>query len=190
MLKKILLILIIFQLIVVKQLISQEKKINTTKHSVYFEPTLLFINSFAAFYGHKLNDKNEIIAGFWYNKSTETYPKLLEYPGYEQAYTLILAYRRFFWRNVHAEYQLYPAYSVFYEDQTDKKTGTFVLFNEFRVGYKFEFNIKKIPFLINLQWPVGFTLYHGNTPQSFIDIKKEDQIFYIYYPNIYLGIRF
>ena len=58
------------------------------------------------------------LAAFWVllnSKATETYPKMLQYPGNVQNYAPILAYRRYFWRGLHAEYQLYPGYSIFHE---------------------------------------------------------------------------
>lgn len=159
-------------------------------HALSTEPLLPFFSSFVALYEYRPVKRNGFLLGFWYGKSTSTYPKDLEYPGYVQNYSAILAYRFYFWKNLHAEYQLYPGLSVFYDEVADRRYNSFSLFNEFRIGYRFDLQIGKIPFLLCLQLPVGFTLYESNEPESFRSVRKQDPVFYIFIPNIYLGIRF
>jgi hypothetical protein len=160
------------------------------KHSISTDPLLPLFKSFALLYEYKKTEKSSFIAGLWYGKATETYPKMLEYPGYTVNISPILAYRFYLWRELHVEYQIYPGYTKYYEKNEDKFYRSFNLFNEFRVGYKFNLQILGLPCLLNLQFPVGFTIYDSNEPETFSDIRKQDPIFYIFYPNIYLGIRF
>jgi hypothetical protein len=171
---------------------GQESKLPETiyPHAIAVEPLLPFFNSFSFSYERKKGMQNGLIAGFWYSRSTETYPKEIRFPGYSDNYSLIIACRRYFWKNLHAEYQVYPGYTRFYEEITTSTFHSFSLFNEFRVGYKFEFLVLKKPVFLNLQWPVGFTLYESNEPDSFREIRKQDPVFYILFPNIYLGFRF
>jgi hypothetical protein len=160
------------------------------KHSISTDPILPLFNCFAMIYEYKKTEKSSFIIGFWYGKASETYPKMLEYPGYAVNISPIFAYRYYFWRNLHAEYQLYPGYTKYYEKNEDKFYKSFNLFNEFRVGYKFNFRINKLPLFVNLQFPVGFTIFDTNEPETFREIRKQDPIFYIFYPNVYLGVRF
>jgi hypothetical protein len=163
---------------------------NRFKNSFSTDPLLPVFNSFALVYEHRSNSASGWILGFWYGKTTSTYPGMIEYPGYIRNYSPILAYRRYFWRNLHAEYQIYPGYSRFYEAEVSKYHNSFSVFNELRVGYKFNFRIRSLPLMLNLQWPLGFTIYESNEPESFREIRKQDPLFYIIFPNIYLGFRF
>ena len=160
------------------------------KHSFSTDPLLPLFNSFAIIYEYEKTEESSIILGFWYGKSTETYPKMLEYPGYVVSISPIFAYRYYFWKNFHLEYQLYPGFTKYYHNSEDKYFRSFSLFNEFRVGYRFEFQISELPMLLNLQIPVGFTIFDTNEPGAFKRIRKQDPIFFLFYPNIYFGIRF
>ncbi|MDV7395577.1 hypothetical protein RZS08_29585, partial [Arthrospira platensis SPKY1] len=91
---------------------------------------------------------------------------------------------------MHVEYQLYPGYAKYYEENEQQFYKSFNLFNELRVGYRFNFRFFKLPFMINMQFPVGFTIIDTHEPSTFKDIRKQDPVFYIFYPNLYLGIRF
>jgi hypothetical protein len=154
------------------------------------DPLLLLFNSFAILYEHPFTNRDAFLLGFWYGKATETWPKMIKYPGYIRNYAPILAYRRYFWRGLHAEYQLYPGYSIFHEESIQKDSHSFTLFTEFRAGYRFDFSIGKLPLMLNLQWPIGFTLYESNQPESFREVYRQDPVFYIFWPNIYVGVRF
>jgi hypothetical protein len=159
------------------------------KHSISTDPLLPLFNSFSILWEAQ-SYKNGYIIGSWYSKSTETYPKGIAYPGHITNTSAIVAYRRYLWRNLHAEYQLYPGMSRFYDEYSTIAQHSFSLFNEFRIGYKFNVNVFGLPLMLNLQWPVGFTLFESNEPEKFRNIRKQDPIFYIPYPNIYVGYRF
>ena len=162
----------------------------STKHSIYTDPTLMLLKSYVMIYEYRFNSRNSLTFGFWYNKGTETYPKKIQYPGYSLNYYTILGYRRYLWKGLHVEYQLYPGYSKFYEENKNRYFNSFAIFNEFRFGYKFELKVFKTPILANFQWPIGWIIYESNEPETFKKIRKQDPVFYIFYPNIYLGYRF
>jgi hypothetical protein len=169
---------------------NPKPKTSERRSSLSTDPLLPIFSSFALLYEHPFTQQDAVLLGFWYGKATETYPKMLKYPGHIQNYAPILAYRRYFWRGLHAEYQLYPGYSIFHEEAKNKNTHSFTLFTEFRAGYRFDFSIGKLPLMLNLQWPIGFTLYESNQPESFREINRQDPVFYIFWPNIYVGVRF
>jgi hypothetical protein len=159
------------------------------KHSVSTDPLLPVFNSFAVIYEYEKTEKSSFILGFWYGKATETYPKMLEYPGYAVNVSPIFAYRYYFWKKLHAEYQIYPGYTKYFERNERKFYKSFNLFNELRIGYKFNFQISKTPLFLNFQFPVGFVIFDTNEPETFSEVRKQDPIFYIFIPNIYFGIN-
>jgi hypothetical protein len=163
---------------------------STKRHTISTDPFLPFFSSFAIVHEYKAHEKLGVISGLWISRANATYPGEFKYPGHVDNYSIILAIRGYAWRSLHTEYQLYPGYSRFYLDGKSNPTSSFSLFNEFRIGYVFNFTIGRVPLSLNLQWPVGFTLYESNEPPAFREVKLKDPIFYIFYPNIYLGYRF
>jgi hypothetical protein len=49
----------------------------------------------------------------------------------------------------------------------DSGAGVY-LYNEFRAGYRFDFNLGRIPLFSSVQYVYGFGLYPGNKPRRFI----------------------
>jgi hypothetical protein len=169
---------------------TETERSSELSNTLSTDPFLPLFKSFALIYEHRIDRKNSFVAGFWYGKVTATYPKEIPYPGYARNYAPIVAYRRYFWKNLHAEGQFYPGYTAYFEDNSEKARHSFSLFSEIRLGYYFNFTIKKLPLQLNLQWPVGTTLYESNEPDSFREIRKQDPVFYLFFPNFYLGYRF
>lgn len=169
---------------------DNKQLVKDNTRSIVTDPFLPLFNSFALIYEQVYNQQNGLVLGFWYGKVTATYPKEIKYPGFALNYAPIIGYRRYFWRNLHAEYQLYPGYTRFYEENEGKRYKSFSLFTELRLGYKFNLSISGLPLVLNLQWPVGTSLYESNEPESFREIRKQDPVFYLFFPNIYIGFRF
>ncbi len=161
-----------------------ENTINTNyRHSVDICPISPLFNIWALHYKYKLTEKDELITGFSYMN--------IQFNGVGESNSpaLILGYRRYLWKNLHIEYEIWPAYDNFYEANENKYYPGFDLWNEFRLGYLFDFKVAKIPCFINVQWPFGFGLYASNKPDSFWDLNKENKYFY-FPPLFFLGVKF
>jgi hypothetical protein len=163
---------------------------NDYPHSIGTDPLLPFFNSFALIYAYDLHKPFGLVIGVWYSYATTTPSVYLEYPGAVQTIAMVAGFRWFIWRGLHLEYQLLPGYNRFYEEDEHKYYHSFGIYNEFRFGYRFDFKVYDIPFFVNIQWPIGFSLYESNEPASFAEVNRQDPIFYIFFPNIYLGFRF
>jgi len=105
---------------------------------------------------------------------------------------LIFGYRRFFWKKFYVEYELWPCYDEFYEKNENKYYKGFDLWNEFRIGYQFNFHIKEFPMFINAAWPFGFGLYSSNKPDSFYDRMNQSfgDKYFFQMPLIFIGFKF
>ncbi len=163
---------------------------STLKHSVFIDPLLPFFNLVIVNYGYKLKKSNELIAGLVLSKSTTTPTKYYDYPGDIKSISPIFGYRQYFYKGLHLEYWLMPGYNRYNDKTKQKHYNSFSIYNEIRLGYNFEFAIAKVPVLLNAQWPVGFSLYNSNIPDSFSKIDKKDPVFYLFIPNIWIGVRF
>lgn len=160
------------------------------KHSIYADPFLPFFQLVIVNYGYQFHTKNEGIVGFLWSKAKTTPTRYLEYPGYVTSVGTVLGYRRYFYKGLHADYWLMPAYNSIYERNEDKYYKSFSIYNEIRLGYKFDVELFQLPFLINVQWPIGFSLLDTNKPESFRQVDKRDPVFYLFIPNIWIGYRF
>ncbi len=152
------------------------------KHSIDFSPMSPFIGIYGIHHNYHLTPKDELITGF-------AYMKLYYDFGNTNSPALIIGYRRYLWKNLHVEYQIWPGYDNFYEKNEDKYYKSLYIWNEFRFGYQFNFKISGKPFYTSIQWPFGFSLYASNKAQSFKELEKENPFFY-QFPLWFIGFKF
>jgi len=152
------------------------------KNSIDVSPLSPFINIYAVHYIRKIYEKGEIITGLSYMRIKYDF-------GNTNSPAIIAGYRQYLWKNLHIEYEVWPAYDNFYEKNENKYYKSFDIWNEFRLGYLIDFKIGKIPFYVNIQWPFGFGLFSSNKPKSFKDHEKENRFFY-QMPLIFTGVKF
>jgi hypothetical protein len=155
------------------------------KHSLDFFPLSPVIGIYALHYGYRFTAKDQVIVSPSYMR--------IQYPtiGHTNAPGFIIGYRRYLWKNLHVEYELMPMWDRFYDKNENKTYPTsFDLWNEFRIGYVFDFKIRNIPLFLNLQLPLGFALYSdpNGKSEAFKQNAKENPLFYI--PLFFTGIRF
>ena len=153
------------------------------KHALETSPLTPFGDVYSLGYNYQLDESNVLLTGLSFVNIK------YEGVGNNSAPGIILGYRRFLWKGLHAQYELWPGYDNFYEKNEDRHYKGFQLWNEFRVGYQFNIKIKSLSTYINLQWPLGFYLIKGNKPDSFIEYEKDHKYFYDT-PLVYLGVRF
>ena len=136
-------------------------------------------------YEYAITDKDELKLGL-------AYMNIHFEEGNTNSPALILGYRRFIASRFYVEYELWPGYDRFYEKNEDKIYAGFDLWNEFRVGYQWDFRIKALPVFINAAWPFGFGLYSSNKPDSFYDRMNQDfgSKYFFQFPLLFIGYRF
>lgn len=156
------------------------------RNAVDFCPLSPVIRIWAVHYTYRINPSSEIIAGPLYMNIP------YENIGHTDAPGFIIGYRHYIWKNLHIDYQLMPAWDRYYDERQNKKFQTgFDLWNEFRLGYSWDFNIGNLPCFLNVQWPFGFALYSDPDakPQAFKDKAKNNPFFY-FPPLFFVGVRF
>lgn len=142
----------------------------------------VFGKIYAVSYGRQLTESGQALIGFAYQN--------IEYDfGTTHAPTIVIGYKRYFWKNLYAEYSLWPAYNAFHEDKEDKYYTGFELWNEFRAGWDIDFKLGGIPVFISPQGLIGFGLIEGSKPQSFKDYCKDEEPVFAAF-NVMLGFRF
>lgn len=166
-----------------EELLPGEAPGQDNRHSLSFNPMVPFVGIYALHYSYRLTDHSEFITGFSYMNIQ------FEGSGHSNSPALILGYRRYLWKGLHLEYEIWPAFDAFYEKNENRFYKGFDLWNEFRLGYKYGFTAGNKQLYANLQWPFGFGLYASNKPESFRKLAETDKYFY-FPPLLSFGISF
>lgn len=109
--------------------------------------------------------------------------------GQANAYTLLLSYRHYFWRNFNVELELWPAYNHFKSHVDNQTYKGFELWVEYKVGYKWNLTGN---LYINLQpgFAHGVWLQNkwpGMKADTTLDLVKSS---FVFVPQIMLGWTF
>jgi hypothetical protein len=136
-------------------------------------------------YEYAFTSKDEVKSGI-------TYMNIYFEEGNTNSAGILIGYRRFLWKRLYAEYELWPGYDEFYEKNENKCYKGIDLWNEFRVGYQFNFEINHFPLFVNVAWPFGFGLYSTNKPDSFYDRMNQSfgDKYFFHFPLVFLGFKF
>jgi hypothetical protein len=150
------------------------------RHSIDLCPISPLFDIWAVQYSYRFAPRSDLMLGLAYTNIR------YEDIGRSHAPTLIAGYKHFVWKNLHAEYQLWPAYNAFRSYDDGLLYRGFEVWNEARVGYKIDFEVGARPMYLNLQYLYGFGLYPGNKPQAFLDHPERT----FHSPIFFVGTRF
>jgi hypothetical protein len=151
--------------------------------AVEFSPVSPFIRIYAVQFARRFGDRNELLLGGAYTNIKYDH-------GQSHAPGGIVGYRRYLWKKAHIEYQLWPSYNWYYEEQEQRYYEGAELWNEFRPGYTFDFRVGSTAMFMNVQYLIGFGLYgEASKPPSWKDqVDEEGKVFAA--PMVFLGWRF
>lgn len=99
------------------------------------------------------------------------------------AYTIILGYRYFFWKGLHVEAEVYPAYNNIYSNVAQRRYPGIEMWGELKLGYQLNFCRNRL--FIQPAPGIGFGLFQSNKPPNF----DEEIIYPIFTPQLLVGIR-
>lgn len=110
------------------------------------------------------------------------------YPGRLRETGLGVTYQRMIWKGLFATIEILPQLKTYY-DENDKKIGNgFKLYTSYHLGYHFSFINDR--FFIEPQihcqyWPID-----TNIPTGFKEKENKWNNYFLFEPNIYLGVNF
>ncbi len=111
------------------------------------------------------------------------------YPGYLRETGVGISYQRMLWKGLFASVEVLPLYKT-YLDLDDKKIANgFKLYNSYHIGYHFAFGKKK-QFFIEPQFHCNVWHFDTNTPDSFKQLDNKWDSYFLFEPNLYIGIKF
>ncbi len=149
---------------------------SSSKWGFGISPTYALGNSIYMFqFSYSAWSMGDVLVGYafqhWYDQ------------GQANAHTLLLGYRQFIWRGLHAEVEFWPAYHPF-ESSVDGKTYSGLeLWISARIGYRFDLNLLGRDLFIMPQPSVGFGAGRQN---PWPGIKYSP----IFEPQLLVGMRF
>jgi hypothetical protein len=110
------------------------------------------------------------------------------YPGRLRESGIGVTYQRMLWKGLFATVEILPQLKT-YTDKNDKKIGNgFKLYTSYHLGYHIAFFKNRMfvePQIHCNYWPID-----TNTPRSFKEMNNKWNNYFLFEPNLYIGINF
>lgn len=94
------------------------------------------------------------------------------------------------WKGLYCEDQLLPLYASY---GSGEGVGGFELWDEFHLGFRFDFEVGGVRLFLNAQGIVGFALAKTSEPAGFDAAERQNPAFgapnFYVLPNLLAGIR-
>jgi hypothetical protein len=97
----------------VKNQVPDKPEHTTKRKSIDTSPISPFIDIWGVHFNYHITSKDELITGLSYMKIPYDF-------GNTNSPALIFGYRRYLWKKLHIEYQLWPCYDEFFEKNEKK----------------------------------------------------------------------
>ena len=126
----------------------------------------------------------------WWDGLTDKIDSETEfYPGYLRETGVGISYQRMLWKGLFASVEVLPLYKTYLDLDEKKIANGFKLYNSYHIGYHFAFGKKK-QFFIEPQFHCNVWHFDTNTPDSFKQLDNKWDSYFLFEPNLYIGIKF
>ncbi len=126
----------------------------------------------------------------WWDGLTDKIDSETEfYPGYLRETGIGITYQRMLWRGLFASVEVLPLHKTYLDLDNKKIANGFKLYNSYHIGYHFAFGKKK-QFFIEPQFHCNVWHFDTNTPESFKQLDNQWDSYFLFEPNLYIGIKF
>lgn len=126
----------------------------------------------------------------WWDGLTDKIDSETEfYPGYLRETGIGISYQRMLWKGLFASVEVLPQYKTYLDLDNKKIANGFKLYNSFHLGYHFAFGKNK-RFFIEPQVHSQFWVFDTNTPDAFKQLDNRWKNYFLFEPNLYIGIKF
>jgi hypothetical protein len=116
------------------------------------------------------------------DSQTEFYPGFVRHTGFG------VTYQRMLWRGLFATVEILPQLKTYLDEDNNKVGNGFSLYTSYHIGYHIPF-LKGRMFVepqIHCQyWPIN-----TNTPPSYKKIDDKWRNYFLFEPNLYIGVKF
>lgn len=111
------------------------------------------------------------------------------YPGHVRETGIGFSYQRMLWKGLFATVEVLPQYKTYLDESGDKIGNGFKLYNSFHIGYHLAFGKSK-RFFVEPQVHSQFWAFDTNTPDGFKQLDDQWRNYFLFEPNIYIGLKF
>jgi len=111
------------------------------------------------------------------------------YPGHVREMGIGISYQRMLWKGLFATVEVLPQFQTYVDLNGDKVGNDFKLYNSFHLGYHIAFGKSK-RFFIEPQVHSQFWMFDDNAPEGFKVLDEKWRNYFLFEPNLYLGLKF
>ena len=111
------------------------------------------------------------------------------YPGHVRETGIGISYQRMLWKGLFATVEVLPQYKTYLDENNNKIGNGFKLYNSFHLGYHLAFGKKKRLF-VEPQIHSQFWVFDTNAPSGFKELDDHWKNYFLFEPNLYVGIKF
>ena len=111
------------------------------------------------------------------------------YPGYLRETGIGISYQRMLWKGLFATVEVLAQYKTYLDLNNEKIANGFKLYTSYHLGYHIAFGKKKRIF-IEPQVHFQNWMFDTNTPDAFKQLDNKWKSYFLFEPNLYVGIKF
>lgn len=111
------------------------------------------------------------------------------YPGYVRERGIGVTYQRMLWKGLFATVEVLPQFQTYLDLDGNKLGNDFKLYNSYHLGYHISIGKKK-RFFIEPQVHCQHWMFDNNAPDGFKELDDKWRNYFLFEPNIYIGVNF
>jgi hypothetical protein len=111
------------------------------------------------------------------------------YPGYLRETGIGITYQRMLWKGLFATVEVVPQIQTYTDLDGNKIKNGFKVYNSVHLGYHLAFGKKK-RFFIEPQVHCNQWVFDNNSPDGFKELDDKWRNYFLFEPNIYIGVNF
>lgn len=111
------------------------------------------------------------------------------YPGHVRETGIGITYQRMLWKGLFATVEILPQFQTYLDENGNKISNDFKLYNSLHLGYHIAFGKKKRIF-IEPQIHCNQWMFDNNAPEAFKALDDKWRNHFLFEPNLYFGVKF
>ena len=111
------------------------------------------------------------------------------YPGHVYDRGIGITYQRMLWKGLFATVEVLPQFQTYVDLDGNKLGNDFKIYNSYHLGYHFSIGKKK-RFFVEPQIHCQHWMFDNKAPDGFKQLDDKWSDYFLFEPNIYLGVKF
>ena len=111
------------------------------------------------------------------------------YPGHLRETGIGISYQRMLWKGLFATVEVLPQFQTYMDLDGNKLGNGFKVYNSYHLGYHIAFGKKK-RFFIEPQVHSQHWMFDNNSPEGFRELDDKWRNYFLFEPNLYIGMSF